>query len=102
MVEVEYMPYQKLIVHEIRKLEVQDFLQMVVSQVKEKLKKEEIKQLDPALASLVKLLDEGLLESFILISRAEEGIAKDYESYRDAHRDKIGQYIAEWIIQPAL
>jgi hypothetical protein len=78
-----------------------DGFQMVVSQVKEKLKKKEVKQLDPALASLVKLSDEGLLEAFILISRADNGIAKDYAPYRNAHRDKIEQYITEWIIQPA-
>jgi hypothetical protein len=33
MVEIEYLPYQKIIVHEVRKLEVQDFLQWVASQV---------------------------------------------------------------------
>lgn len=77
-----------------------DGFQMVVSQVKEKQKKKEIKQLDPTLASLVKLSDEGLLEAFILISRADTGIAKDYEAYRDLHREKIAQYISEWIIQP--
>ena len=81
--------------------EEMDGFQMVVSQVKEKMKKKEIKQLDPALASLVKLSDEGLLEAFILITRADEGIAKDYAAYRDSHRDKIAQYISEWLIQPA-
>ena len=80
--------------------EEMDGFQMVVSQVREKQKKKEIKQLDPALASLVKLSDEGLLEAFILISRADPGIVKDYEAYRDLHREKIGQYISEWIIQP--
>lgn len=80
--------------------EEMDGFQMVVSQVREKEKKKEIKQLDPALASLVKLSDEGLLEAFVLISRADTGIAKDYEGYRDLHRDKIGQYISEWVIQP--
>jgi len=79
--------------------EEMDGFQMVVSQVKGKLQKKEIKQLDPALASLVKLSDEGLLESFVLISRADNGIAKDYDAYRNAHRDKIAQYISEWIIQ---
>jgi len=81
--------------------EEMDGFRMVVSQVKEKLKKKEIKQLDPALTALVKLSDEGLLEAFILISRADNGIAKDYASYRNAHRDKIQQYITEWVIQPA-
>jgi hypothetical protein len=33
MVEIEYLPYNKIIVHEVRKLEIQDFLQWVSSQV---------------------------------------------------------------------
>ena len=33
MVEIEYLPYQKIIVHEVRKLEVQEFLNWVASQV---------------------------------------------------------------------
>lgn len=32
MVDVEYKPYDKIIIHELRKLEVQDFLQWVASQ----------------------------------------------------------------------
>ena len=80
--------------------EEMDGFEKVVSQVKEKQKKKEVKQLDLALASLVKLSDEGLLEAFVLISRADDGIAKDYAAYRDSHREKIAQYISEWIIQP--
>jgi len=53
------------------------------------------------LSTLIKLSDEGLLEAYILIGRAEVGIAKDYEIYRDSHREKIAQYISEWMIQPA-
>jgi tetratricopeptide (TPR) repeat protein len=78
-----------------------DGFQGVVNSVKEKIKKKEIQQLDPALAILVKLSDEGLLESYILISRADKGISQDYPTYRDAHREKIRQYITEWIIHPA-
>ncbi len=33
MVEIEYLPYQKIIIHEIRKLDVQDFLVWVATQV---------------------------------------------------------------------
>jgi tetratricopeptide (TPR) repeat protein len=78
-----------------------DGFQMVAGQVQEGIKKKEIKKLDPALAMLVKLSDEGLLEAFVLVSRADQGIAKDYPVYRDAHREKIRQYINEWIIHPA-
>jgi tetratricopeptide (TPR) repeat protein len=76
-------------------------LQAVVDRVKEEIKKKEIEHLDPALASLVKLSDEGLLESYILISRADKGISQDYATYRDAHREKVRQYIKEWIVHPA-
>jgi hypothetical protein len=33
VVEIEYLPYKKIILHEIRKLEVQEFLSWVASQV---------------------------------------------------------------------
>jgi tetratricopeptide (TPR) repeat protein len=78
-----------------------DGFRMVVGQVKEGIKKKEIEHLEPSLAMLVKLSDEGLLEAFVLVSRADQGIAKDYPAYRAAHRDKIRQYINEWIIHPA-
>jgi tetratricopeptide (TPR) repeat protein len=74
--------------------------QLVVDQVRDKLKSKKVQKLDPALASLVKLSDEGLLEPFVLISKADAGIALDYPAYRDASREKITQYINEWIIHP--
>jgi tetratricopeptide (TPR) repeat protein len=95
----EKFPAEKEYRHSLPE-EVEGF-QGVVDQVKEELKKKEIRQLDPALAALVKLSDEGLLESYILISRADKGISQDYPAYRDAHREKIRQYITEWIIHPA-
>jgi tetratricopeptide (TPR) repeat protein len=76
-------------------------LQAVVNAVKEESKKKQITQLDPALASLVRISDEGLLEAYVLISRPDKGISMDYPAYRDAHREKIRQYITEWIIHPA-
>jgi len=76
-------------------------LQGVVDHVKGGLKRNEIKQLDPSLATLVKISDQGLLEAYVLISRPDKGISMDYPAYRDAHREKIRQYITEWIIHPA-
>ena len=78
-----------------------DCYQLVIGQVREGLKKKEIKKLDPALGALVKLADDGLLESFILISKADTGISVDYPSFRDAHRDLVTRYIEQWIIHPA-
>jgi tetratricopeptide (TPR) repeat protein len=73
----------------------------VMERVRVEMKKNQIQQLDPALAALIKLADEGLLESYILISRADKGISQDYPAYRDAHREKVHQYITEWMIHPA-
>jgi tetratricopeptide (TPR) repeat protein len=76
-------------------------LQFVVNQVKEGIKNKEIEHPDPSLANLVKLSDEGLLETYVLISRADAGIMRDYPAFRDAHREKIQQYISKWLIYPA-
>lgn len=78
-----------------------DGLQAVVERVRAGLNKNEIRRLDPGLASLVKLSDEGLLESYVLISRADQGISQDYPAYRDAYREKIRRYLSEWIIHSA-
>ena len=78
-----------------------DGFQAVVNRIKEGLQKKEITQLDPSLAALVKLSDDGLLEPFILISRPDKGISLDYPAYRNAHREKVRQYINEWLIHPA-
>jgi tetratricopeptide (TPR) repeat protein len=56
------------------------------------------KKLDEEARILLKMKDSGLLDAFVLISRADQGIAQDYTAYRAEHRDKIVQYINEWII----
>lgn len=33
MVEIEYRPYQKIVVHEVRKMDVPEFFQLVIAQV---------------------------------------------------------------------
>lgn len=58
----------------------------------------EFAQLTPALAALIMLKQQGLLEPYILLVHADAGIAQDYPAYRDAHRDKIRQYINTWVI----
>jgi tetratricopeptide (TPR) repeat protein len=77
-----------------------DGYQMVIGEVREGLKLGKIKKLDPALAALLKLSDADLLEPFVLISKPDAGIAQDYPAYRDAHREKVAEYLNEWIIHP--
>jgi tetratricopeptide (TPR) repeat protein len=67
-------------------------LRMVVKSVKAD---KSIKQLEPSLAALLKLEQEGLLEAYILLARADDGIAKDYEQYRKKNRRKLVAYITQ-------
>jgi hypothetical protein len=46
----------------------------------------------------VAIEQEGLLEPFVLLNRADNGIAKDYEGYRTANRDKIRRYLDEFVV----
>jgi tetratricopeptide (TPR) repeat protein len=55
------------------------------------------KRLDPSLATLIKIDEEGLLEAFVLISRADAGIAEDYPAYRANHRDQLMRYLSEFV-----
>jgi tetratricopeptide (TPR) repeat protein len=76
-----------------------DAYTLVADRAAEGLKSGEFNQLTPALASLVKIKEENLLEAYILLARADAGIARDYPAYRDAHRDRLRQYILEWVIR---
>ncbi|HEX8747676.1 MAG TPA: tetratricopeptide repeat protein [Pyrinomonadaceae bacterium] len=69
-----------------------DALRMVVASAKADKK---IKTMEESLANLVKLNDSGMLEAYILLARADDGIAKDYEEYRRANRDKLRKYLTE-------
>jgi Tfp pilus assembly protein PilF len=56
-----------------------------------------VKTLNPSLARLKKLNDEGLLEAYILLARPDEGIARDYQAYLGQSRDKLRRYVVEYI-----
>ncbi|ABF43601.1 Tetratricopeptide repeat protein [Candidatus Koribacter versatilis Ellin345] len=73
-------------------------LSLVVSSVKSQ---KDIKQLDPQLATLVKISDAGLLEPYILLNAADQGIAQDYAPYRKEHRDLLYKYL-DTIVVPQL
>lgn len=42
---------------------------------------------------------DQMLEAYVLISAADEGIAQDYAAYRDAHRDVLHAYIEKYIVR---
>jgi len=56
------------------------------------LKSGKIKALEPSLGILVKLNEDSLLESYILFARPDQGIVRDYPSYRAANRDILRRY----------
>lgn len=53
----------------------------------------------PHFEILQKLDDEGLLESFILMAQADDGIAEDHEAYLKNNRPKLRQYVLNYVIQ---
>ena len=55
---------------------------------------------DPGLLLLLKLHDAGLLQAYILFSLGDAGIAKDYSAYREAHRDKLEEYMDKFVVPP--
>jgi tetratricopeptide (TPR) repeat protein len=52
---------------------------------------------EPSLANLKDLNDAGLLEPYILLARPDAGIAQDYPAYRQAHRDKLREYLTRYV-----
>jgi tetratricopeptide (TPR) repeat protein len=88
-------PNEKQYRHTLR--EEADALRMVVESVNSQTKDKKIKTLDPSLARLVKLHEEGLLEAYILLARADQGIAQDYAEYRKTNRDKLRRYLSEYV-----
>ena len=55
-------------------------------------------QLEPNLAKLKKLTDDGLLESFILLSLTNEGIAQDHAPYLQKHRALLRKFVVDYVI----
>ncbi len=56
---------------------------------------------DPNLITLLKLHQAKMIEPYILLNAADEGIAQDYAGYREKNRDKLVQYLSEFVVPPA-
>lgn len=59
----------------------------------------EVKKLSASLEKLKKLNDEGLLEAYILMARADKGIAADHPAYLRQNRDKLRRYVNEYVLK---
>lgn len=56
------------------------------------------KALSASLFKLKKLNDEGLLEAYILLAKADTGIAQDHPAYLKENRDKLRRYVLEYVV----
>jgi tetratricopeptide (TPR) repeat protein len=73
-----------------------NFMITVLKEQKDYEKK--LPKLDPSLQLLIKIQEAGFLDPFVLLNRADAGIAQDYPAYRAASRDKIRSYLDEFVI----
>jgi hypothetical protein len=71
-----------------------------LSGVVESIKNQGIKRdsLDESLRNLLDLNDAGMLDCWILISGADQGIAQDYDAYRKAHRQLLRDYLSRFVV----
>jgi tetratricopeptide (TPR) repeat protein len=87
-------PAEKTYRHTLR--EESEALNSVVTIVKEL--KVDRNKLDESLRNLLDLSDAGMLDCWILINGADQGIAKDYPVYRQDHRQLLNDYLAKFVI----
>jgi tetratricopeptide (TPR) repeat protein len=78
--------------------EEMDGLTVVIESVETQTKEKRIKTLTPSLENLMKLHKAGLLEAYILFVKPDNGIVRDYASYRAANRDKLRRYWVEVVV----
>ncbi|MCL2660057.1 MAG: tetratricopeptide repeat protein [Acidobacteriaceae bacterium] len=58
-------------------------------------------KLDESLRNLVELKQAGMLDCWILINGADQGIAQDYDAYRKEHRQLLYDYIDRFVLHGA-
>ncbi len=76
--------------------EEDDALSKVAAIVKER--KTAPESLDESLRNLVELSNAGMLDCWILINGADDGIAKDYDAYRSDHRQLLHDYLERFVV----
>lgn len=87
-------PNEKEYRHSLK--EEDEALTMVVTLVREK--KIAPDKLDESLRNLLEVYDAGMLDCWILINGADQGIAQDYAAYRDGHRQLLHDYLARFVV----
>jgi tetratricopeptide (TPR) repeat protein len=93
----EAFPNEQKYRHSLR--EEYESLSLAVEAVQNQLKEGKLKEssLDVSIANLLKLQRDGLIEPYVLLAMADEGIARDYAQYRKNNRDKLRRYLNEYV-----
>jgi tetratricopeptide (TPR) repeat protein len=73
-------------------------LRLVAEMASRHQKEGKLKTADPSLENLLKLYQADLIEAYILFTRADEGIARDYAEYSRKNRDKLRRYWNDFVI----
>ena len=89
-------PAEKVYRHSLK--EEAAAFRMVAEAAAKDLKSGKVKALEPSLAMLVKLNEDGFLEAYVLFAHPDQGIARDYPAYRAANRDTLRRYWLEVVI----
>ena len=91
-------PNEKQYRHSLK--EEGESLKMVVEMVEKNIRDKKAKEnaLNPSINNLLKLHRAGLLESYVLFTMADQGIAQDYVLYRKSDREKLRQYLREVVV----
>ena len=55
---------------------------------------------DENIQLLLRLYLAKMIEPYVLLGAADQGIARDYPSYREENRDKLEQYLETIVVQP--
>ena len=42
-----------------------------------------------------------MIERYVLLNAADQGIAQDYPAYREKNREKLEQYLSDWVVPVA-
>jgi tetratricopeptide (TPR) repeat protein len=71
-----------------------------LNSVVDSLKERKIKpdKLDESLRNLLELDKAGMLDCWILLNGADQGIAQDYPAYRKDHRQLLHDYLARFVV----
>lgn len=89
-------PTEKSYRHSLK--EEADSLHMLIAVALEVAAKQKQSLTGSDFGTLADLEKSGLLQPFVLLNRADDGIAKDYPGYRDTNRDSVRRYLNEFVV----